>query len=506
MSPMGRRGTCRRRRDDESADRGSMVMALLVTLVAMGLTASLVPLVVNQVVITRTIAGRTDALDSAQTGLEVALGQLRSATDSAGKGILASLPPCVMSGTGGTTNSKYVVTIIYAGLAGSVAPACPRPGVPVTATLSSTGGGQFAVWPATGSPVGSPGTRTLSATYAFKTNNENNSGGTIQLATNSLCMDAGTVASPAAGTPLKMQPCIVSGSSDQRFAYTVDLNIKLIGSEATGATGGMCLAAPTPHATGGSVTFQPCGIRLARQQWSLNDSSNFQGTGNGVSLDSFCFNLVTAGTANSNVVLGGCGGAANVSQFRPQPGVGAGMASVLTGQLVNFKQFSRCLDVTNKVVTSTYMIAWFCKQAPDGNVAWNQKWSLPVATVDPLHPIQGRVRTAGSNNAGYCLTSPRSTSASVYVTLSGCAATGVLPDAQTWVVYGGTTDYATSYRITDFDGNCLTPTDLTVARPDTNSDGTAKVKVAVCDGSELQKWNAPANLNEPLVLTNTTGG
>ena len=66
-----------------------------------------------------------------------------------------------------------------------------------------------------------------------------------------------------------------------------------------------------------------------------------------------------------------------------------------------------------------------------------------------------------------------------------------------------TGNYATSYRIVDNSGYCLTPTDLTVTVPDTHSDGTAKVKVAACNNSELQKWNAPANFNKPLVLTNT---
>jgi Ricin-type beta-trefoil lectin domain len=486
------------------SDNGSILMALLVTLVGMALSAALVPIVVSQVVSTRTISGRIQSLDVAQAGIDVALGQLRSATDSAGKGSLAKLPPCQMTGNAGSSGSKFIVTIVYAGLADStVSPACPRPGVPITAKLSSTGGGPFAVWPSTGSPVGSPGTRTIEATYTFKTNNENISGGAIQLGANSLCMDAGTIASPVAGTSLKMQPCKLTGSSDQRFAYTTDLNLKLIGSEVSGATGGMCLDAPVPHATGGLVTFQPCGSRLAQQQWSLNDSSNFQGTGDGVTLDSFCFNLKVAGGTNSDVILGGCGGAANLSVFRPQPGVGAGMASVDTGQLVNFKQFSRCLDVTNQVMSSSYMIVWFCKQAPDGNVRWNQKWTLPPATVDPNLPIQGRIRTLGSDNAGYCLDSPRSTVANLYVTVTSCPATGALTDAQTWVMYGGTPDYASSYRIIDIDGHCLTPTDLTAAIPDTHTDGTAKAKVADCDSSELQKWNAPANLNEPLVLTNT---
>ena len=481
-----------------------MLMALLVTLVAMSLSAALVPIVISQLNNTRTISGRTQALDVAQAGIDVALGQLRAATDSAGKGVLDNLPPCEMTGNAGSTGSKFIVTITYAGLPDStVAPVCPWLGVPVTAKLSSTGGGPLVDWSAPGPTVGRAGTRTIEATYTFKTNNQNIPGGAIQLATNSLCMDAGPAASPSTGSNLKMQPCILSGSSSQRFAYTVDLTIKLIGSERADALGGMCLDATASHAKGDLVTFQPCGSRLARQQWSLNDNSRFQGTGNGVKLDAFCFNLSTPGVANSNVILDGCGGATNASVFRPQPGVGAGMASVNTGQLVDFKQFGRCLDVTNQSMTSTYMIVWFCKQVPDGNVTWNQKWTLPVATTDPANPLTGRIRTAGSDNKGYCLNSPLSTAANLYVTVTQCNSAAVPTDAQKWVMFGGTGDYASSYRIVDFGGRCLTPTDLTVTSPDTHTDGTSKAKVAVCDSSELQKWNAPANLNDPLVLTDT---
>ena len=92
-----------------------------------------------------------------------------------------------------------------------------------------------------------------------------------------------------------------------------------------------------------------------------------------------------------------------------------------------------------------------------------------------------------------------------YVTLAECGATDVLTDPNLiWTVYGDTGVYATSYRIVDSYGFCLTPTDLTANPPDTHTDGTAKVKVAACNNSELQKWNAPADLNQPSPLTDTT--
>jgi hypothetical protein len=496
---------------EEGADQGTILMALLVTLVAMAMSATLVPIVISQIATSRTISARTMALDAAQAGIDVALGQLRSAVDAAtGKGSLEALPPCAMTGTVGATGLRYRVTISYFGLTDPTDPGtavpltCPPVDVPYSASLSATGGGPLVASLA----AGSAGTRTIDATYTFKTTNENVTGGAIQLAApavNPLCMDAGTIASPPTGTHVTMQRCVLGGTSSQRFAYTSDLSIMLVGSERTGALLGMCLEAPVPHAAGGLVTFQPCLARVARQQWSLDDSSQFRGTTDGVKLDGFCLSVkVPDNNPGSDVVVGSCNTGANQTTFRPQTGVGAGMASAVTNQLVNYKQFSRCLDVTNQVATSSYMIVWFCKQAPDGGVTWNQQWTYPPLTTTADNATPERIRTTGTNNPGYCLLTPGSTLAGKYVTMTPCTPTGILTDERLkWTVYGDTGNYATSYRIVDSYGYCLVPTDLTVANPDTHSDGTSKVKVAACNNSELQKWNAPANFNKPLVLTNT---
>lgn len=485
-----------------AGDRGSLPMALLVSLVGMSMTAALVPVVVTQVTGTRNISGRTQALDAAQAGIDAALGQLRAATAPSAPevGELERLPPCVMTGNQEADGLRYRVTLTYYGLPDNPADTtpleltCPPLDVPVTATLTATG---------TGSPDGSldagaAGTRTLQATYTFKTNNENITGGAIQLASptvDPLCMDGGT-------TPVTMQLCDPGGSSDQRFAYTTDLAVKLIASETTATPDGLCLDAPLPHTSGSSVTLQPCLGRTARQQWSLDNYSNFQGTEDGVNLDGYCINLRNAGLVGSQLMIGGCGSLANQRSFRPQPGTGAGMASAATGQLVNYQQFSRCLDVTHHVWSSDYMIVWFCKQAPDGTVPWNQKWTLPTVVAPEVKTEPERIRTAGSGNPGACLRTPDSTTG--FVTMSLCSLNGTLTDERLkWTVYGDTGTYTTSYRIVDTNGNCLTPSDLTGPSPETHSDGTAKLKVAPCTRSELQKWNAPANFNKPLVLTNT---
>ena len=498
----------RRHRAEGRSDRGSMPMAMLVTLVGMSMSAALVPIVVNQITTTRTITARTDALQGAQAGIDVALGQLRAA-GTAGSGDLEKLPPCTMTGTS-ATGSRYQVVITYYRLADSGAPTaqdCPPTDVPVTARLTSTGGGD-----GVSLTQGTRGTRTIESTYTFKTSNENIKGGAIQLAsptTNPLCMDSGANTFPAPGAKVMVQLCKDGGSSTQRFAYTADLNIKVVGSETSGAPAGMCIDAAYPRANGNEVAFQPCLGLSARQQWSLNDSSALSGTReNEVWLNEFCLDLKNPGTAGSSIVTDSCGAVANKNIWRPQPGVGAGMSSAATNQLVNFKQFSRCLDVTNFVPTSSYMIVWFCKQAPNGVPPWNQAWYMSPALLSTgsVNLLSKRIRTIDTRDGkGYCLSTPGSPAAGQYVTLVACGANDILPDKkQVWTVYGDTGVYATSFRIVDSEGYCLTPTDLAASPADTHSDGTAKVKVAECSNSELQKWNAPANLNQPTPLTKIT--
>lgn len=504
-------------------DEGSLPMAMLITVIAMGFSATLVPVVVSQITSTRVVDSRTVSLDAAQSGLDVALGQMRAAgsfvTGPEGTtwaGTLEELPPCTMTGSqdsGGLqdtgaepTTLRYRITVAYYGLPDNatdttpVLMSCPPVDVPKTAVLTATGSGAKS-----GSlNEGSPGTRTISATYTFKTNNANITGGQIKLASptspSQLCMDSDSAAD--INKTVYLRTCLSSVPSNQRFAYTPELNIKLVGSETGTAPSGLCLDSPLPHNNGNPVKFQPCLGRSARQQWSLNDGGNFQGTSNGVALDSYCINLKTAGVAGP-LEMNSCNGTANKNVFRPQPEAGAGMASAVTRQLVNYKQFSRCLDVTNFNPDFKYMIVWYCKQAPDGSVGWNQQWQIPPTSLSVQSAVKERIRTAGSGNPGYCLRTPTTTSG--YVTMVSCAATGPIIDRNLeWVVYGDTGDTTTSYRIVDTNGRCLQPADLDVSNPDTHTDGTATVKIATCSASELQKWNAPPDYNKPLVLTNTT--
>jgi hypothetical protein len=150
------------------------------------------------------------------------------------------------------------------------------------------------------------------------------------------------------------------------------------------------------------------------------------------------------------------------------------------------------------------MIAWFCKQDPQGNVDFNQQFVHPVP-VKPAVSAEGNIVVTKSG-VEYCLRSPLSTASNVYATVVNCdnvtPANPRTDEALWWRVVHNTGAYATSYRIEDTAGYCLAPTDLKATPKDVHSDGTSKVKVEKCSSSELQKWNAPANLSRTTPISN----
>jgi Ricin-type beta-trefoil lectin domain len=342
--------------------------------------------------------------------------------------------------------------------------------------------------------------RSLRGTYTFQTTNQNIAGGLVHVyetgTSTDLCMDAGS-GSPAAGANLQMQPCS-AGDSQQTFAYDTHLNLVLVSAKTPSLPLGMCLDAGTPHAAGQVVQFQPCATTTRpQQQWSINDSANFEGTTDGKTLDGYCFHVQTPNTPGSFVVLStSCHGAYdNIQTFQPEPPVGAGASGPDANQLVNFSQFGRCLDVTEQNVNYAYLIAWPCKQAPDpANITWNQKWALP-AIVGTATEATGPITT--SPKAGlYCLRSPESVAAGQYVRSIPCPLTGGTPTDMLWTVHADTGSYATSYRIEDSSGYCLSYTDPDAIPPDLYPKGKliSKIIVATCSGATAQKWNAPPNI------------
>ncbi|HET9516637.1 MAG TPA: hypothetical protein VFO77_02800, partial [Actinoplanes sp.] len=204
-----------------AGDAGSITMALLFTLVGLSVTAIIGPTVVTQIKNSGIAAGRVRALHAAQTGLTVAVGQIRAAKDpQTSLGDLDALPCGPLSGpVGGGSGATYTVTIAYlsedpngAWTVSDPLPCGSLTEPPAYAALSATG-------------VDGAVTRRLRTTYRFRSSWANIPGGRIrQFTDQSLCLDAGS-ASPAAGAAVRLQQCQPGASAQQTFGYYPDLSI-----------------------------------------------------------------------------------------------------------------------------------------------------------------------------------------------------------------------------------------------------------------------------------------
>ncbi len=516
------RAVARSRRRGE--DEGSMVFAMLVVVIGLLMSALMTPMLLTQLTSTTNTRRETHELSAAEAGVDIMMGHIRAASDTSGNGLLAKLPCGTLTGSASAaSNENYQTTVVYykndptgqsaswlANTSNQVQ--CIVGGgaisAPAFALITSLGTDQ-----SSGSfPAGQ--IRTLTATYIFKTSNANIPGGAIhvfQTSSTDMCLDAGT-GNPAVGTIVTIQVC-KSGAISQKFAYNANLTLELSASVTSTQPLGLCLDAGANPAAGALVAFQPCSLNtIPQQQWSFNDSANFMNTkSDGSNVGSLCFNVQTENTAGSLIVLSSsCGTTNDIEAFSADAAVGAGAAGPTIGNLVNFQEFGRCLDVTNQVPTSSYMIVWPCKQNPNpANLTWNQLWALPTIAASATS-ASGRITTNSTNSSYpkglYCLTSPQSTVAGQYVVLTLCG--GTTPANQTWTVYGNTGTYATSYVIKDSSASpgpyCLQPTDPNATNPDFFGSGSqiSKVVVAVCNGSGLQKWNAPPGIQNPSPLKN----
>jgi hypothetical protein len=527
-------------------------------MVGLTLSALLMPVVLTQVSSTRVEVRRVDSLHAAQAGIDVAVAQIRASTNgtdnySNPKGDTNRLPCNPMTGTMGQGGSShYRVTINYFSFN-------PDPHYYVDATTGAintawieandlacrTTTPSFALIRSQGSD--NPETaiiddsctsdiRCLRATYTFVTTNANIAGGLVRVFKESgdnftMCLSAGTATlteAALAGQALKAAPCDASDPA-QLFAYSPDLSLSLAQSRTVDTPDGLCL--DSRSVSGTPVQFRRCqAADKATQQWIFVASTAFLAT------DGSCMRLTSPDTPGTSVVHENvsCNASYNhTSGFSPEPTVGAGAAGAGTGQLVNYRQFGRCIDVPRyntvfhapsgdpaenaahpAVHDGPYLMLWPCKQTTP--VEWNQSWNLPVPIPKGEAGVTGLITTTippadpprGSPSGRYCMQSPGSTSAQQYVKIIPCPANQVAPARTSWTVVGDADgDYAKSYVIKDFSGvNCLAPQDatamLTDPYPFLDGPDISKTVVQPCNGSTLQKWNAPPNVQDSSPLKN----
>jgi hypothetical protein len=483
---------------------------VLLTIAGVGLSLLLATTVYAQQRTTRFDVRRAHALNAAQTGIDVAVSTIRAAIKSDGSGDPAKLPPCDTALAGPVSQgaaAAYSVKIYYLSAkppsgdvtwAANPSRKCKAPYR--YALIESTGNAQ-------------PGTpaRTLVATYVFSTTtiNPNIPGGQIsayrETSTVKLCLSADRDRLTG-GEPVIVATCENPPTGRQKFAYEGNLNLVLVSSRTRSNPRGMCVDAGSRPAHQSPVTFRPCAATTTpSQQWGLNDYSAFQGTTDGINLNNFCLNVRDPGTNLSPVVLGNKGNDQNACEkgfsenktFFTDPAVGTGKAGRATKQLVNYSQFSRCIDVPQNNPGLGYVIVFPCKQQPNGSVLWNQTWNLP-SIPSGASSASGPIHTKDtSSGITHCLTSQ---GPNTYPSLTPCNPAVVpLPANLTWTYRVDSGVYSDSYRIESTylasSARCLTPTDPTAPPPVTwetwdRSLRFSKVMLTPCTNSELQKWNA----------------
>jgi hypothetical protein len=496
-------------RDDE----GSMPLAMLLILISVTLSAVMTPILLSQVQSTRTDVRRVHALHAAQAGIDVAMAYIRNTQDKLNDriGLLNLLPCWGYTGLGGTpayegkvdgsSTARYQVSVEYYKKDPRNLLTTLLDRVSCSLGIGPVETPKFALLKATGTDtgtgaIGSTATRTLTATYVFNITNANIPGGLIHVyrdaVSDDLCMAAES-GLPTPGRNLRVKKCDYSDPS-QIWIYNQYLMIVLSSTRTTDKPLGMCVEMAAPQTAGKNAVVNDCTtVTQPRQQWSTNDSANLQGTTDGVNLNGTCLVVQSPNVDGSNVVGGTCGGPYNnVHTWSLEARVGAGSAGLTTGQVVNFSQFGRCMDITEVNVNKGYLIVWPCKQAPDPNkVLWNQKFTMPA--INPLtNSGTGPVTTTNpTTGVKYCLKSPGSTAPGRYVTVTPCP---TIPTVDLlWTFFGHNVNYATSYILVDYQLNCMAPTDPKVDKYG-SGENVSKIVMAKCNGSTGQKWNAPPNV------------
>lgn len=481
-------------------ERGSMAILLMVVLVGLMLSALLVPMIITQSRNTRFDSTRLQALNAAQSGIDVTLGAIRASVVS-GIGVSSQLPCGPESGTMDSTGvTAYSAVVEYFTFNPVTEPSpsdramkCVNGYGTFDAQTGSTTPG-FARITSTGTNAavtdGSSNGRTLTSTYVFRTPDVNILGGLLQLAPTgsaAFCMDAGTPTAPA-DTTVKVQPCSPSTppAPQQVFAYRTDLTLQLLSSISAGNPKGLCLnSTHSPALPGDPIRLAQCGPlgspAVDTQQWSYNDNGQYQAaqstsatTG---ALPDLCMNVL-ARTAGQPVVLGSCS-----SGWIPSSSVGPGAAAL--PQWINFSEFGRCLDVTNQDPNHSFLIDYPCKQNPfPGAKTWNELFTAPAIPA-------GQASVTGVISTGrYCLTSPGNSGG--YVTIKACDG---LP-WQTWTIYGGNKSLNYSTKFTLVSGLlCLGLSGANAELP-----AWSTIDVETCTGATEQKWNAVPNLLNSTVI------
>ncbi len=519
----------RDRNDRDTGDQGSAMLLVMLAIIVVGsLSVLALGTVIGQMQPTTFQRKALSTINGAESGLDAGLAAIRSSLSEQGGVTLGdrTLLPCWTDhpGSGGSANGadvRFRTTIRYYSVdpadqteawRSSNALSCGAYGPPLTPG--------YALIQSKGSIAGddaTQGNRSMETLYTFKRTDKNISGGLIRTQ-NNLCY-AATSGSPVAGSGVTVRTC-APGTPEQLWAYTSDYLLQLTSTQtATAGVSGMCINA-APGSTSVStvdVTMQPCNASANEQRWGVSDSQTMFGHLTGVfgsptSSNSWCLNP-------SPDAVGGVLRATQYAcpQVLPEPQVGSGGAGTATSSLtevsdvplqwVNYREFGRCVDITNWVTSSAPYpdgrpseISYPCKQDPlrtsvaEAKTGWNQVFTWNPTTGRFWADVRSSPAPWDGSGDRYCMQSPAPGATTAYVSFSSLC----LADSSfSWTVRRETGVDATRYSIIDGYGRCLAVGPPNMDYPVwTGLQPFSAVIVAACNGGAAQKWNAPPGIGE----------
>ena len=454
-----------------------MLTVIMLIMLMGALSVLLLGVVVAQVRPTIFADKNSRTVFAAETGIDSALSQVRSALGAPDiSGNIYGNPqllPCTVQGNVNASSStlSYRVTMTYFGedpagkdetwRTNNKLICTPGSGVPVSPS--------FALLAAEGLDAGVPGLATtagdrlLETIYTFQVTNNNINGGTIYAFGDKHCLQA---SGQTVGSTVIYVDAAQCGADDPRQLWTYDTDYGIHLSVTDLGTTPLCMTGNSDTGGNINVTLTKCTAGNTRQMFSWEGGARWRGqNAANTNYASYC---LTAGASYSDADLigttlkyGTCLGNNETSgSWDPDPRVGAGAASKATNQIVNFLEFGRCMDVTGENITTAYMIDYPCKQDPSGGskLNWNHKWSYsePSGLIGSLASQQITVTNKGGHgvsNAVYCLSTPSSTANPAYVKFVTPCTSSL---DQKWTRSAEMSTYADSWTFTDRYGRCIT--------------------------------------------------
>lgn len=374
-----------------------MITALMLIMVVATLSILVLGTLVSQVRPASLVQKTTRTIFAAETGTQVALGELRTTlaapdTNSDIYGDPTRLP-CSLSGAvdGDSSQLRYAVTVQYFTVDPSRLTTEERSQQKQQCGVNAGRGvavvPAYAVITSQGLAAGVPGLattsgdRTLETQYAFRRTNKNVPGGLFRTSDLAYCLTANSATAESEVT----YRAACARSDLNSWVHTETSTIALASTVRAGAP--LCLQGPAASDTVHLVKLAPCAV-VGRQLFSYKGYFQYRGqTDDNGGVGAGCLWAGVKESALKGAKLhsssGGCVGGSNESLARrwwswnPEPAVGAGSASLATSkQFINYQEFGRCFEVTQENLSADRMGIGPCKQELPGNSnRWNQVWA-----------------------------------------------------------------------------------------------------------------------------------